>query len=372
MSSPRSEVIGLASRLIALDTRSSRSNRVLADLIVGELPEFAVERLDFTDPEGVEKTALVALRGEAGGCLAFSAHMDTVPPVGWTRDPFQPAVLDNRLYGLGSCDMKGPMAAVIVAARSLPADRAAMLLLTCDEETTKAGARRIVAESQMLKAHPPAGILVAEPTELRPLRGHRSDVQFTVTARGIQAHSSTADGLNANIALIPFLSEMRDIYLTLRADPRLQDPSYAPPWCDLNIIVDNHGTATNITAPLATCRMKFRYSKAIDPVWVIERVETAARRQGLDLVVRQEGTPPELAVEHPLVQLAAAVTAASPDVGAFGSDGSQFATVAPTLILGPGSMEQAHKPEEFIDLEQLERSITIFQQLATELPMVAR
>jgi acetylornithine deacetylase len=118
--------------------------------------------------------------------------------------------------------------------------------------------------------------------------------------------------------------------------------------------------------------MKFRYSKAIDPVWVIERVETAARRQGLDLVVRQEGTPPELAVEHPLVQLAAAVTAVSPDVGAFGSDGSQFATVAPTLILGPGSMEQAHKPEEFIDLEQLERSITIFQQLATELPMVAR
>jgi acetylornithine deacetylase len=372
MSPPLSEVIALASQLITLDARSSRSNRVLADMIIRELPEFAIERLDFTDPDGIEKTALVALRGEASGCLAFSAHMDTVPPVGWTRDPSRPAVRDNRLYGLGSCDMKGPMAAAIVAARSLPAGRAAMLLLTCDEETTKAGARRIVADSQMLKAHPPAGILVAEPTELRPLRGHHSDVQFTATAHGIQAHSSTADGLNANIALIPFLSEMRDIYLALRADPRLQDSSYAPPWCDLNIIVDNRGTATNITAPLATCRMKFRYSKAIDPVWVIERVQAAARRQGLELVVRQEGTPPELPVEHPLVQLAAAVTTALPDIGAFGSDGSQFATVAPTLILGPGSMEQAHKPEEFIDLEQPERSITIFQQLAAELPMVAR
>ncbi|MCJ2057204.1 M20/M25/M40 family metallo-hydrolase [Methylobacterium sp. J-048] len=370
MSSPLPEIIALASRLIAFDTRSSRSNRALADFVVSELPGFAIERLDFTDPDGIEKSALVALRGEAGGCLAFSAHMDTVPPVGWTRDPFRPAVQDGRLYGLGSCDMKGPMAAVIVAARSLPADRAAMLLLTCDEETTKAGARRIVSESQMLKAHPPAGILVVEPTDLRPLRGHRSDVQFTATARGVQAHSSTADGLNANIALIPFLSEMRDLYLTLRAEPQLQDPSYAPPWCDLNIIVDNHGTATNITPPLATCRMKFRYSKAIDPVWVIERVEAAALRNGLELVVRQEGTPPELPVDHPFVQLATAATAASPKVGAFGSDASQFATVAPTLILGPGSMEQAHKPEEFTDLEQLERSIPIFQHLAVELPLV--
>jgi hypothetical protein len=89
MSSPLSEVVALASRLIALDARSSRSNRVLADMIVSELPEFAVERLDFTDPEGVENTALVALRSGAGGCLAFSAHMDTVPPVGWARDPFR-------------------------------------------------------------------------------------------------------------------------------------------------------------------------------------------------------------------------------------------------------------------------------------------
>ena len=371
MSSPLSEIIALAAQLIALDTRSSRSNRALAECVVSALPGFAIERLDFTDSDGVGKTALVALRGQAGGCLALSAHMDTVPPVGWTRDPFRPAVEDERLYGLGSCDMKGPMAAAIVAVRSLPADRATMLLLTCDEETTKAGARRIVSESRMLKAHPPAGILVVEPTDLRPLRGHRSDVQFTATARGVQAHSSTANGLNANIALIPFLSEMRDLHLALRTETRLQDPSYVPPWCDLNIIVDNHGTATNITAPLATCRMKFRYSKAIDPAWVIERVEAAARRNGLDLVVRQEGTPPELPVDHPFVQRAAAVTAASPDVGAFGSDASQFATVAPTLILGPGSMEQAHKPEEFIALEQLERSIAIFQRLAIEQPMVA-
>jgi acetylornithine deacetylase len=359
------ETVALAARLIALDTRSSRSNRALADLLAGELPGFEVERLDFTDVEGVEKSALVALRG-AGGCLAFSAHMDTVPPVGWTRDPFRPAVEDGRLYGLGSCDMKGPLAAAVVAARGL--DGPAMLLLTCDEETTKAGARAIVARSRLLKAHPPAGILVVEPTGLAPLRGHRSDVQFTATARGVQAHSSTAMGLNANIALIPFLAEMRDLHLALRADPALQDPSYAPPWCDINIIVDNHGTATNITAPLATCRMKFRYSKAIDPGPVIARVEDSARRHGLQLVVRQEGTPPELPADHPFVRLACEATASAPDVGAFGSDASQFAGVAPTLILGPGSMEQAHKPEEFIGLDQLERSVAIFRRMAVDLP----
>lgn len=86
----------------------------------------------------------------------------------------------------------------------------------------------------------------------------------------------------------------------------------------------------------------------------------------LDLVVSQQGTPPELPIDHPFVQLAAEITPAPAAVGAFGSDGSQFAAAAPTLILSPGSMEQAHKPEEFIDLQQLERAIVIFRRMAVE------
>ena len=359
------KAIALASKAIAIDTRSSKSNRRLADLLEGELSGFQVERIDFADPLGTEKSAIVAFRpGRGGPFLALSAHMDTVPPIGWQRDPFAATIEGGRLYGLGSCDMKGPLAVAVVTATGLDRDDPMMLLLTCDEETTKEGARRIVADSELLRRHVPAAIAVVEPTGLVPLRGHRVDIQFAAIAKGIQAHSSTAMGLNANINLIPFLCEMRDLYLQLRTDPGFQDPAYVPPWCDLNIIIDNHGTATNITPERASCLMKFRYSRAVDPAWVVERVTAAARRHNLALTVCPEGTPPELPVDHPLVRFATAISGADAEVGGFGSDASQFSVLSPSIVIGPGSMAQAHKPEEYVDIEQLRKALLIFHRLA--------
>ena len=108
MNDASTPVIALARDLIALDSRSARSNRAIADRIEAELAEFDVERLDYADDQGVAKRVLVAHRGAAGG-LAFCGHMDTVPATGWTGDPWRPDILDDRLYGLGSVDMKGPL-----------------------------------------------------------------------------------------------------------------------------------------------------------------------------------------------------------------------------------------------------------------------
>jgi len=357
----------LASRMISTDTRSGLSNTVLADLIIDELRGFEVERLDFSNANGVAKTALVAIAGRVDRpFLALSGHMDTVPPVGWGEDPFAARFEGGRLYGLGSCDMKGPLAAALTAARSAIKDHPVMLLLTCDEETTKAGARKIVAESALLAAHRPAGIVVVEPTGLVCFRGHRVDIQFEVEAAGIAAHSSTADGLNANLKLIPFLTEMRTLHLRLRKDATLQDPAYTPSWCDLNIIIDNYGVASNMTPGRATCRMKFRYSRSVAPDWVVNEVEDSARRHNLELTVRREGTPPELPPDHPLVRKAEAISGASSEVAGFGSDASQFTAIAPTILLGPGSMAQAHQPNEFIEISEMKRAVPMLKALIAQ------
>src|SRR5215211_3077740 len=111
-------VARLAQELIAVDSVSQRSNAVVSDLLEGVLKRcaFDVERLEFVDANGQRKVSLVAKRGSGTGGLAFFSHSDTVPGTNWSRDPWSPAIEDGRLIGLGSCDMKGPLAATVVAA----------------------------------------------------------------------------------------------------------------------------------------------------------------------------------------------------------------------------------------------------------------
>ena len=118
MSNDAEAVTRLAADLVAIDSRSSVSNLPVADRIEAELAGFEIERLDYTDPQGVAKRALVAHRGPRGG-YALSGHMDTVPETSWTDPPWTPRILDGVLHGLGSVDMKGPVAACIIAARGL-------------------------------------------------------------------------------------------------------------------------------------------------------------------------------------------------------------------------------------------------------------
>ncbi len=262
-------VIALARDLVSLDSRSFVSNLPVADRVEAALPGFDIERLDYTDAAGVAKRALVAHRGPAGG-IALSGHMDTVPDTGWQEDPWSARLdADGVLHGLGSTDMKGPVAAAIVAARALPASVPITLLITTDEETTKQGARLIAQSSELVRRVKPHGIVVVEPTGMAPVRGHRSHIAFTCVATGVQAHSSTGRGRNANWELIPFLMEMKSVFERLRTDTSLQDADYAPPFSDFNVVIDNHGAAMNVTVPKATARIKFRYSAKVDPAPVL-------------------------------------------------------------------------------------------------------
>jgi acetylornithine deacetylase/succinyl-diaminopimelate desuccinylase-like protein len=364
MADASAAVVDLARELVALDSRSFVSNLPVADRVEAALAGFDVERLDYTDDAGVAKRALVAHRGGAGG-IALSGHMDTVPDTGWQQNPWSARVdADGILHGLGSTDMKGPVAAAIVAARTLPASVPITLLITTDEETTKQGARLIAQRSEMVREVKPHGIIVVEPTGMVPVRGHRSHIAFTCVATGVQAHSSTGRGHNANWDLIPFLVEMKSVFERLRTDTALQDPDYTPPFSDFNVIIDNHGAAMNVTVPKATARIKFRYSAKVDPAPVLAAVHDAAQHFGIAVTDAREGFPPELPADHALVRLCADVAGRPPTTAPYGTDASELQAIAPCVVLGPGDIAEAHTPTEKVRVAELAAAVPLLMALA--------
>ena len=377
MTDPASEVTALTRDLVQMDSRSRLSNIAIAERIEAELTGFTVERIDFTDPTGTAKRVLVAQRGgpngdgrggDGKGGLAFSGHLDTVPDTGWQDDPWSGRIdVDGVLHGLGSTDMKGPLAAAVIAARSLPPAVPISLLITTDEETTKQGAQEIVARSALVRQAAPRGILVVEPTGMAPVRGHRSHIVYTAVATGVQAHSSTGRGRNANWSLLPFLMEMRALFQRLRDDPALQDAAYDPPFSDFNLVIDNHGAAVNVTVPKATATIKYRYSASVDPAPISAAVREAAARAGVTLTEATEGRPPELPADHPLVRLCEAEAGRSAGTVPFGTDASVLQAIAPCVVMGPGNIVEAHTPTEKLRLADLVAAIPVFRRLAERL-----
>ena len=364
MDHPTRVVATLAQDLVRIDSRSSVSNLKIAERLERELTGFEVERRPYTDENGLEKMALVATRGRGG--LAFSGHMDTVPDTGWLTDPWSGRIEDDTLFGLGATDMKGPVAALVVAAQSLPGRIPIALLLTTDEETTKEGARAILGSDLAIR-YAPSGILVAEPTGLVPVRGHRAHIEFTAVATGTQAHSSTGRGRNANWDLIPFLAALRVIHDRLRTDPALLDVAYDPPFSDFNPVIDNHGAAVNVTVPRATVRIKFRYSASVDPAPIVEAVREAANKFGLKLSDKREGRPPELPADHPLISAAAELTGHAPRTAPYGTDASELQALAPCIVMGPGNIAVAHTPHEAVSVTELANAVPLFQRMAEKM-----
>ena len=358
------DLLELARDLVRIDSRSFISNLPVADRVEGALAGFDVERLDYVDAAGVAKRALVAHRGPLGG-IALSGHMDTVPDTGWQEDPWSARLdEDGVMHGLGSTDMKGPVAAAIVAACSLPANVPITLLITTDEETTKQGARLIAQTSELVRRVKPRGIIVVEPTSMVPVRGHRSHIAFTCVASGVQAHSSTGRGRNANWDLIPFLVDMKAVFERLRDDTTLQDADYAPPFSDFNVVIDNHGAAVNVTVPKATARIKFRYSAKVDPTPVLQAVYAAASRFGIQVTEAREGFPPELPIDHPLVRLCVDEVGRPSGTAPYGTDASELQAIAPCVVLGPGDIAEAHTPTEKVRVAELVAAVPILTRLA--------
>jgi acetylornithine deacetylase len=363
-----------ASRLVSFDSVSRRSNVAVTNYAEQSLVQlgFAVERLEYDDRHGVRKACVVAKKGSGSGGIAYFGHTDVVPADPWfssEHGPFQPTVRDGRLYGRGSCDMKGSIACFWAAAAQFPAGkllRPIYVTCTADEEVGYYGAREVAAKSRLYREMVAGNThgIIGEPTRLEVVYAHKGTYGFTAISHGRAAHSSTDKGLNANLAMIPYLVEMKAIHDELQRDPAWQNSEFEPTGVSWNIGINDHTPAVNITAPQSVCTVYFRPMPGQNPDLLMDRAQAAAARCGLEFREGGRGLPLYVDPHSPFVQSVLKLAEkTTPRTVAYGTDGTMFGELKNLVVFGPGDIAQAHTHDEWIELAELDRGTALYSRL---------
>lgn len=356
-----------------MDSVSHKSNEKIADWVSQQLEAmgFRVERHAFRDDHGETKVSLVAKRGDRPGGVVYSAHTDVVPADDWKtgfNGAFDPQVRDGKLYGRGSCDMKGSLACALVAAKRIAAtDQRSSIyfIVTADEEIGMQGAKQVASDSQLFREmveNDTVGI-IGEPTELEVVHGHKGGVGFVLQARGISAHTSTGRGINANHQLIPALASMLELHQETERNPEYRNPDFDPPTLSWNMVLYNEPNAVNITPSIAELRVFFRTMPqvVVDPL--VARVREIALEHGLTVLER--GTTEPWGVDqdaHWIREMLEIVGKQRSRTVCYATDASALKELKKLLICGPGSIEQAHRNDEWIDLEALRSGVDVYER----------
>ncbi|MFT5526643.1 MAG: acetylornithine deacetylase [Pirellulaceae bacterium] len=368
------DAISYAKSFVEINSISRWTNGPATDWVKQQLHAlgFDTERIEYDDENGERKSSVVGKRGEGRGGLAYFGHSDVVPADTWVikeHGPFEPTVKDGRLYGRGSCDMKGSISAFLAAAartKAAAATAPVYFVCTADEEIGYGGARTIVEQSkyyrEMVEAQ--TRVIIGEPTQLQVVYAHKGTFGFFATARGVAAHSSTRNGLNANLAMIPFLMEMKAIHDETEAATNWHNNEFDPPTITWNIGINDHNHAFNITAPQSVCTVYYRPMPNQEPEKLLERAERAAKKFGIDFEVKHRNQPMYTSPDNPFVKEMVELTGSSPaSTVPYGTDGSWFRELENKVVFGPGSIAQAHTHDEWLDLDQLEKGTDIYEKL---------
>jgi acetylornithine deacetylase len=364
----------MIAELIAHDTVSCRgnpdldiSNRGVIDCIAGwtRACGFDVEVIDVPGKAG--KANLIATLGEGPGGLVLGGHADTVPwdANRWTSDPFQATEHEGRLYGLGSCDMKSFLALAVEAAAGFAGRglaRPLHLVVTADEECDMAGARALATAARFQ----PEAALIGEPTRLAPVRMHKGQLMERLRITGRSGHSS--DPGHGNSALEGMHRAIGEL-LTVRAELQTDHSSNAfrVPGPTLNLGQIRGGDSPNRICGECELGYDLRVLPGMDMLAtrdrIRERVHSALAGQSLQVRFESlfEGTPPaETPAEAPIVRIAEDLTGQTASAVAFGTEAAFYQRLGmDVVVLGPGSIAQAHQPDEFIELAYLERTVDL-------------
>ena len=349
------QLIALPS-ISATDSALDQSNESLINLLAGWFRDlgFSVEVQPV--PGTRHKFNLLARSGEGAGGLLLAGHTDTVPfdDGRWTRDPFVLTEHDNKLYGLGTADMKGFFAFILDALRDVDVTtlkKPLYVLATADEETTMAGAKYF-SESARLR---PDCAIIGEPTSLKPVRAHKGHLSHAIRIEGQSGHSSDpARGVNAIELMHASITELMKLRHTLQE--RYHHDGFAIPYPTMNFGHIHGGDAANRICACCELHMDIRplpglslndldglLNEALAPV--------SARWPGRLTV--SELHPPipgyECPVDHELVTVVEKLLGVPTEVVNYCTEAPFIQQICPTLVLGPGSIEQAHQPDEFID-----------------------
>ncbi len=386
MSAERFEAaIALMDRLIAFDTESSKSNLPLVASVEDYLRERGVPFVTVPNTSG-DKAAIFATVGPVrDGGVVLSGHTDVVPVAGqtWTSDPFRLRREAGRLYGRGACDMKGFDAialAMIDEFKAAPLNRPIHILLSYDEETTCLGPLDTIA--RFGKDLPrPAVVIVGEPTMMRVADAHKSVATYITTVRGHEAHSSNpALGANAIEAAAELVSELYRFGATLAAEG---DPSgrFVPGGSTVSVGVMRGGTARNILAKDCMFHWEFRGLPGAPANRALKHLEDyiatsltprfSKRAHGVTIETVTEVEVPGLAPApgSPAEQLAFKLARTNSTIAvSYATEGGRFQGAGiPTIVCGPGSIDQAHQPDEYIEESQVAAGIDFMRALISEM-----
>ncbi|QXZ12000.1 acetylornithine deacetylase [Pseudomonas sp. AO-1] len=371
----------LLKTLVGFDTTSRESNLQLIEFVRDYLAGFDVPCELIYNAER-NKANLFATIGPAGRPgIVLSGHTDVVPVDGqpWTVAPFELSERDGKLFGRGTADMKGYIACVLTLVPALVQATLRMpvhIALSYDEEVGCLGVRSLLAE---LEQHPvkPLLCIIGEPTELKPVLGHKGKLAMRCDVHGHPCHSAYAPlGVNAIEYAAELIGELGRIGQQLKA-PEQHDSRFDPPYSTVQTGVISGGKALNIVP--ADCRFDFeiRALPSQDPAQVAQQLQAYAEQQVLPRMravsehsairFSELSAYPGLATDaqSQAAELIAAFCG-SREFGtvAFGTEGGLFdAAGIPTVVCGPGSMDQGHKPDEFVSRAQLDACDAMLQRM---------
>src|SRR5471030_1162327 len=371
----------LLAALIAFDTTSRESNLHLIEFVRDYLARLDVPCELIFNEERSKANLFATLGPDDRPGIVLSGHTDVVPVDAqpWTVAPFELSEKDGKLYGRGTADMKGYIACVLAAVPELlaaPLRLPVHIALSYDEEVGCLGVRSLLAELER-RPHKPLLCIIGEPTELKPVLGHKGKLAMRCDVHGAACHSAYApQGVNAIEYAAELIGELGRIGSQLRA-VHLQDPRFDPPFSTVQTGVISGGKALNIVP--ADCRFDFevRALPSYDPSDVAQELKAYAEQHVLprmravsdqsEIRFSELSAYPGLATDaHSEAAELIAAFSGSREFGtvAFGTEGGLFdAAGIPTVVCGPGSMDQGHKPDEFVSVEQLDSCDAMLQRM---------
>jgi acetylornithine deacetylase len=379
------ETLAIIERLIGFDTTSRDSNLGLIEWARDYLKDYGIESRLTYDAGGNKANLFATVQKGAKPGIVLSGHTDVVPVDGqnWASDPFKATLIEDKLYGRGACDMKSYLAVILaMAPRFAAANLKAPIhfALSYDEEVGCIGARRLLDDLARNDIRP-AGAVIGEPTGMQPVIAHKGKRSYQCCVHGKEAHSAlTPQGVNAIEYAARIISYIRHMAERMQAcEPR--DYGFDVPFTTLQTGVIAGGTAGNIVPRECKFQFEFRYLPGADPEALEREIKDYAESVILPEMRRTDpatGISFETKAEIPGLNTTeeAQLTRLAQDLSrnksaakvAYATEGGLFQRAGiPAIICGPGSIAQAHKPDEYVTLEQVALCESFMERLLEQM-----
>ncbi|WP_244488655.1 acetylornithine deacetylase [Bosea sp. Leaf344] len=374
----------MLAKLVSFNTESQRSNLELIHFCRDYLAGLGVDSRIVPSPDGQKANLYATIGPQAAGGIVLSGHTDVVPVAGqdWSSDPWTLTERDGRLYGRGACDMKGFDAialALVPEMLKAPLKRPVHIALSYDEEVGCQGVR-VMIKDMVQAGFAPSAVIVGEPSMMQVVTGHKGGMRMRTTVRGHAVHSSR---VHAGVPAVMIAAELIHWHNEVMAENKARTPAdtgFEPPYTTLHVGVVQGGTAVNITAE----HCSFTHEVRCIPGESDEAYEQRYRAKLAEVEARMQAIAPETGIDFEVTSYTPAM---GPEQGgaaetlcrrltgdngshvvSYGTEGGLFQRAGwSTVVCGPGDIAQAHQPDEFLSVDQLEKGTQFVRGVIAEL-----